>query len=60
VQKFESVHAGELEIGHHKIDSFLPQELQALLGVGRGEHAMAFLAQIEFEQAAQLGFVFDD
>jgi len=60
VEKFEAGHAGELEIGDDDIGGVLAEDLQGGFGVGCDAGLKTFLGELELEEAAHLGFVFDD
>ena len=60
LQEFEAGHAGKLEIGDDEIEVVFGEKLKAGFGVGGGLGDEAFVGELELEQAAKLGFVFDD
>ena len=60
LQELQTIHARQFQIGHHQIDGVLAQKLQPGLGVSGGKRGEAVLAEIQLEQAAHLGFVFDN
>ena len=60
LEEFEAVHARKAKIRDDEIDFFRGQELEAGFGVGGGLRGEAFFTEIELEEAAELGFVFDD
>ena len=60
LQKFQAVHAGKLEIGNDEIDRIFAQQLESGFGVSGGERGETVLAEIQLQQTAHLGFVFDN
>ena len=60
LQEFQAVHARQLEIGDHEVNCVFAQKFQPRLCVAGGERGEAVLAEIQFEQAPHLGFVFDN
>ena len=60
MQKFESADAGKFEIGENEMNRFGIEQLQTSFGVSGRERFEAVVAEIQLEQAAHLGFVFDD
>src|SRR5579863_6551882 len=60
LQKFETGHAWKLEVRKDEIHGFLLEDLQSGFGVASGEGGPAFLGEVELQQAAHLGFVFDN
>ena len=60
LQKFEPIHAGKFEIGEDEVNGFGGEQLQTSFGVSGGERLETIVAEVQLEQAAHLGFVFDD
>ena len=60
LQKFQTVHAGEFQIGQDEIDGIFAQQLEAGFGVFGGERGKSVVAEIQLEQPAHLGLVFDN
>ena len=60
LQKIQSIHARQLEIGDHQVDRTALQQLQAGFGVFRGQGLETVVSQIELQEAAHLGFIFDN
>src|SRR5487761_66292 len=60
LQKFEAVHAGKPEVGYNEVNLFAIQKSQAFFSVGCYMRGKSFFAEIELEQAAHFGFIFDN
>jgi hypothetical protein len=60
LQELEAIHAGELEVGKDEMNGFGGEQFQSSFSVAGGKRFEAVVAQVQFEQAAHLGFVFDD
>ena len=60
VQELQSIHARKFQISQNEIDGVFAQQLQAGLSVFGGERRESVVAEIQLEQAAHLGLIFDD
>ena len=60
LQKFQTVHAGKFQVGQNQVDGIFAQQFETGLGVSGGKRGESVVAEIQLEQAAHLGFVFDD
>ena len=60
LQKFEPADAGKFEVGENEVNGFGGEQLQSSFGVAGGERFEAVVAEVQLQQPAHLGFVFDD
>src|SRR4029077_15437382 len=60
MQKIEPADAREFEVGEHEVNGLGGKQFHSSFGIARRERFEAIVAQVQFEQPAHLGFVFDD
>src|SRR5215472_16935812 len=60
MQKFQATHARQFQVGQDQIYGLVTENLERRFGILGRERAEAVFSEIQFEQAAHLGFVFDD
>ena len=60
LQKFQAIHARQLEVGDHQVDRTVLQQLQAGFRILGGHGLETVVSQIKFQEAAHFRFVFDN
>ena len=60
LQEFDAAHAGQFEIGDDQVELIGIEEFEGGFGIGDGLGAKVLVGELELEQAAHFGFVFDD
>ena len=59
-EEFDAAHARELEIGDDEVELIGIEEFESGFGVGDGLGAKVLVSELQLEEAAHFGFVFDD